>query len=102
MTSRAEEPSCDLLRAELLRMRKKAGDLSFGDIARKNSLGLSKTTVAAVFSGRGRKKQPRWAVVAGIAGVLRAELSATGVDPDTVLGTMEDLHELYLLTTAAP
>nr|SBO95495.1 hypothetical protein BN4615_P5011 [Nonomuraea gerenzanensis] len=80
---------------EMRRLRRIAGDVSYGYIARKNVLGLSKTTVAAIFTGQGRKKPPRWESFACVFDVLRTELTGTGVATDT-LGSKQQLYQLYL------
>ncbi|MEU0570512.1 helix-turn-helix transcriptional regulator [Nonomuraea sp. NPDC005983] len=99
MTGRAVDPPLERLYSELRRLRRKAGDVSYGDIAKKSACGLSKTTVAAIFTGQGRKKGPRWERVACVFDVLCDELRKTGVDPDKSLGTREELYQLYVEAT---
>ncbi|MGW7477341.1 helix-turn-helix domain-containing protein [Nonomuraea muscovyensis] len=100
MTGRAVDPPLERLYSELRHLRRKAGGVSYGDIARKCA--LSKTTVAAIFTGQGRKNPPRWERVARVFEVLREELERTGVDPDRSLGTKEELHRLYVEVTSEP
>ncbi|MEU6721599.1 hypothetical protein ABZ897_60035 [Nonomuraea sp. NPDC046802] len=80
---------------ELRRLRRKAGNVSYGDIAKANARGLSKTTVAAIFTGQGRVGPPRWESIACVFDVLCAELGNTGVAVGC-LGTKQDLYELYV------
>jgi hypothetical protein len=50
MTGRVVDAPLERLYKELRRLRRKAGDVSYGYIARKNTRGLSKTTVAAILA----------------------------------------------------
>jgi hypothetical protein len=74
MTGRVVDAPLERLYEELRRLRRKAGDVSYGYIARKNTRGLSKTTVAAIFTGQGRVGPPRWENIACVFDVLHAEL----------------------------
>ncbi|MEU8319732.1 helix-turn-helix transcriptional regulator [Nonomuraea sp. NPDC048881] len=95
MTGRAVGAPRERLYEELRQLRKKAGNVSYGYIAQHNKLGLTKTTVSAVFTGKGRKGPPSWENVAAIFEVLQAKLGMTGVQPVKVLGSLDDLYQLH-------
>ncbi|MEU8364887.1 hypothetical protein AB0C27_53625 [Nonomuraea sp. NPDC048882] len=94
MTGRAVDAPLERLYEELRRLRRKAGDVSYGYIARKNTRGLSKTTVAAIFTGQGRVGPPSWENIACVFDVLHDKLDSTGVDTDS-LGTKQGLYQLH-------
>ncbi|MET7339228.1 hypothetical protein [Nonomuraea sp. NPDC005650] len=103
MTGRAVGAPWERFYSEMRRLRTKAGTISYRRIVKhernKLGLGLSKTTVAAVFTGSDRKKGPNWANAACVFEILREELAKTGVDPDAHLGTMDQLYQLFLEVT---
>ncbi|MFI7455492.1 hypothetical protein ACIBQX_49095 [Nonomuraea sp. NPDC049714] len=101
MTGRVVDAPLERLYEELRRLRRKAGDVSYGYIARKNTRGLSKTTVAAIFTGQGRVGPPRWENIACVFDVLHAKLDSTGVETDG-LGTKQALYQLHQQAVDAP
>ncbi|MGS2640303.1 hypothetical protein [Streptosporangium sp. G12] len=90
-------------RAELQDARRKAVNPSYDKlriISKNYKVPLSKATLSALLTGKGRVGPPRWDKVVSFLLALKESLKNDGMDPDAVLGSMDSWRERYLACLA--
>ncbi|MER5643574.1 hypothetical protein [Streptosporangium sp. NPDC002524] len=69
-------------------------------ISKNYKVPLSKATLSALLTGKGRVGPPRWDKVVSFLLALKESLKNDGMDPDAVLGSMDSWRERYLACLA--